>query len=124
MKTFIFALVCLTIIFTFSTVCSFKISSIANELIDLEKQFPDKKDEESPSDPSFERSEELLKNNYFLMKVACNGKQIEELFSSFKQLYSSYLYGSRADYLSHRELYSEALKTFKTSDGISFISII
>ena len=124
MKTFIFALVCLTAVFTVSTLCSLKISSIANELIDLEKQFPDKEDGESPPDTSLERSEELLKNNYFLMSSACNFKQVQEILSSFKKLYSIYLHGSRADYLSARETYFQTLKTLKAADGISFISII
>ncbi len=101
------------------------IKDVVGSMLKLEESFPDKKDDgESSPDPYIERSKELWDNSYDKITLTCHTKLPNNVTLALEHMISCYLHGSRADYLSARVAYVEALKAFLQSEKLGIGSII
>lgn len=101
------------------------IKDVLGSMLKLEESFPDKNgDGESSPDPYIERAKELWDNSYDKITLTCHTGLPNNVTLALEHMISCYLHGSRADYLSARVAYVEALKAFSRSEKLGIGSII
>ena len=124
MRAFIVSFAVFALILTLSVINGIYVTSFCGKLLRLEEAYPDKEDGESPSCDEIERTEELLDKHYVFLCIIGNGKTANQLLSAFHHMRSTYYHGSRADYLSAKVAFVEAVKTLERSESIGIRGII
>ena len=124
MKACIISLSILTALLCLSVINALYIDKVCSDLLSLEKSFPDKEDGESSPDRSINRAEELWKSSYVIVTLTCHTESPNTVTLALEHLKSCYLHGSRADYLSARSAFINAVRALDQSEKLSFLNII
>ncbi len=126
MKAFIIALSIIFAVIGLTVASGLYVKGVTDELLALEKQFPDKEKEDGESPPSsvITESEELLNSSYGLLTAISHTKLPNNVKTALEHLVSCYRHGTYADYMAARETYTEALKALKQTERPSFSGII
>ena len=124
MKAFIFSLSTILIITALTVASGLYVKNVTDNLLALEKQFPDKEDGKSPPSPVITESEELFNSNYGILTAVSHTKLPMNVKNSLEHLVSCYLYGTYADYMAARKSYVEALRSLRQTELPSFKGII
>lgn len=125
MKACVIAASILIILTLLSIVNGTYIKSVIESMLKLEESFPDKlNDEESSPDPYIERAKELWYKSCDKITLTCHTRLPNNVTLALEHMISCYMHGTRADYLSARVAYVEALKAFLNSEKLGIGSII
>ena len=125
MKSFIIALSLLFLMITATVLNCIYLEKITNNLLDLEKQFPEKaEDGKSSPAAAIDRAKELWEEAFPKIQIGANMRYLNAVSTALNHLCDHYENGSVADYIAARTQFIEAIKTLKHSDSLSIGNII
>lgn len=125
MKSFLASLILLASLLISSILNCAYIDKVTEEMLDLEKSFPTKKEDgESPPARSIIEAKELWEASSARLFCTAKAGYVNTVTAALYNTADYYEHGTYADYITSRTLLVEALEALRASDSLSLKSII